>query len=82
MSRDLLCFSHLRWDFVYQRPNHLMARAARDRRVFFFEEPTFDEGGAAGLDLAEREGVTVVTPRLPMTERDHPQECLRRLVDA
>ena len=81
MSRDLLCFSHLRWDFVYQRPNHLMARAARDRRVFFFEEPTFDEGGAAGLDLAEREGVTVVTPRLPSTESDHPQESLRRLVD-
>jgi UDP-galactopyranose mutase len=76
-----LCFSHLRWDFVYQRPNHLMARAARDRRVFFFEEPTFDEGGAAGLDLAEREGVTVVTPRLPSTESDHPQESLRRLVD-
>jgi hypothetical protein len=81
LSRDLLCFSHLRWDFVYQRPNHLMARAARDRRVFFFEEPTFDEGGAAGLDLAEREGVTVVTPRLPSSEMDHPEESLRRLVD-
>src|SRR3954447_1147080 len=81
LSRDLLCFSHLRWDFVYQRPNHLMARAARDRRVFFFEEPTFDEGGAAGLDLTEREGVTVVTPRLPMTDSDHPEEPLRRLVD-
>ncbi len=40
--RDLICFSHLRWHFVTQRPQHLMTRAARDRRVFFFEEPIFD----------------------------------------
>jgi UDP-galactopyranose mutase len=39
LPADLLCFSHLRWDFVYQRPNHLMARAAKSRRVFFIEEP-------------------------------------------
>ena len=31
---DLVCFSHLRWDFVYQRPQHLLTRCARDRRVF------------------------------------------------
>ena len=36
---DLLCFSHLRWHFVTQRPQHLLTRAARDRRVFFWEEP-------------------------------------------
>ena len=42
LPRDLVCFSHLRWDFVYQRPNHLMARAARDRRVFFVEEPRLE----------------------------------------
>ena len=39
MVADLVCFSHLRWDFVYQRPNHLMARAARERRVLLVEEP-------------------------------------------
>jgi len=38
---DLLCFSHLRWHFVTQRPQHLMRRAARTRRVFFWEEPTW-----------------------------------------
>jgi UDP-galactopyranose mutase len=36
---DLVCFSHLPWDFVTQRPNHLMTLAARDRRVVFVEEP-------------------------------------------
>ncbi len=41
---DLLCLSHLRWHFVFQRPNHLMIRAARERRVFFVEEPMVTRG--------------------------------------
>jgi UDP-galactopyranose mutase len=28
-TTTLVCFSHLRWDFVYQRPQHLMSRFAR-----------------------------------------------------
>jgi hypothetical protein len=39
---DVLCFSHLRWNFVFQRPNHLMSRCARDQRVLFIEWPLFD----------------------------------------
>lgn len=37
--QTLIVFSHLRWDFVYQRPQHLLSRLARDFRVLFFEEP-------------------------------------------
>ncbi|HUP55260.1 MAG TPA: glycosyltransferase [Methylomirabilota bacterium] len=65
MTRDLVCFSHLRWDFVYQRPNHLMARAARDRRVFFIEEPILEGDGSPHMTTVVRDGVNVVTPRLP-----------------
>lgn len=36
---DLVCISHLRWDFVWQRPQHLLSRLAKDRRIFFVEEP-------------------------------------------
>jgi UDP-galactopyranose mutase len=62
---DLVCLSHLRWDFVYQRPQHLMSRFARDRRVFFFEEPLFGEGPAR-LEVGERSGgVRVAVPHLP-----------------
>jgi Glycosyltransferase len=62
---DLVCFSHLRWDFVYQRPQHLLTRCARDRRVFFVEEPVFDQGSMR-LEITEREyGVQVVVPHLP-----------------
>lgn len=40
---SLLCFSHLRWDFVFQRPQHLMTRAAEKWRVFYIEEPVFSD---------------------------------------
>lgn len=36
---DLLCFSHIKWNFVYQRPQHLMYRFAIYNRVFIIEEP-------------------------------------------
>jgi UDP-galactopyranose mutase len=63
---DLDALSHLRWNFVYQRPQHLMARAARERRVFFVEEPIWGDGAAPRLDASPRpEGVTVVVPHLP-----------------
>src|SRR4051812_42179136 len=40
---DLICFSHLRWNFVFQRPQHLLSRFAKKQRVFFIEEPIFEE---------------------------------------
>ena len=62
---DLVCFSHLRWDFVYQRPQHLLSRFARQRRVFFVEEPIFGNG-SMHLDISERDaGLHVVVPHLP-----------------
>jgi glycosyltransferase involved in cell wall biosynthesis len=41
---DWICFSHLRWNFVYQRPQHLMSRMCKSHRVFYIEEPVFDDG--------------------------------------
>jgi UDP-galactopyranose mutase len=63
-SRDLICLSHLRWNFVFQRPQHLMTRAARDRRVFFFEEPIFD-GRIPELRTTRDQNVYVCVPHLP-----------------
>jgi UDP-galactopyranose mutase len=62
---DLVVFSHLRWDFVYQRPQHLLSRCARKRRVFFIEEPIFGNCSMR-LDVREADpGVHVVVPYLP-----------------
>ena len=40
----LICLSHLRWNFVWQRPQHLLSRAAADYDTFFIEEPMFESG--------------------------------------
>jgi glycosyltransferase involved in cell wall biosynthesis len=62
---DLICLSHLRWAFVYQRPQHLMARFVRDRRVFFVEEPLRD-GDRAHLSLRiDASGVFIAEPHIP-----------------
>ena len=62
---DLLCFSHLRWNFVFQRPQHLMTRCAAERRVYFIEEPIWDDSSSPRLHLEAVDGVTVVTPHVP-----------------
>jgi UDP-galactopyranose mutase len=78
---DLVCLSHLRWDFVYQRPQHLLSRFARSRRVFFVEEPMFGEW-QPHLDITSRgEGLHVVVPRLPQGLRvEAAEEMQKRLV--
>jgi glycosyltransferase involved in cell wall biosynthesis len=62
----LVCFSHLRWDFVWQRPQHLLSRAARQYRVLVIEEPMFKPGIVPHMDLSTRpQGVTIAVPMLP-----------------
>ena len=64
-TRALVVFSHLRWNFVYQRPQHLLSRLARDLRVIYVEEPVHEDGDPR-LDVAEvSPGLTVALPSLP-----------------
>jgi UDP-galactopyranose mutase len=68
LLQTLICFSHLRWNFVHQRPQHLMSLFAQNRRVIFWEEPVkAAEGNAPLLDMSTcpSSGVTIVTPHLP-----------------
>lgn len=62
----IFCFSHLRWDFVWQRPQHLLTRAAQNFPVFFFEEPIYDGGSNPSLEVSDRgKGISVVIPHVP-----------------
>ena len=62
----LFCFSHLRWDFVWQRPQHLLTRAAQTYDVFFFEEPVLKPGVTPHLDISvAAPRVSVLVPVLP-----------------
>jgi UDP-galactopyranose mutase len=48
----LVVFSHLRWDFVYQRPQHLLSRLAAKRPVIFIEEPVHNSEVEPRWDLS------------------------------
>jgi glycosyltransferase involved in cell wall biosynthesis len=74
-SEDLICFCHLRWNFVYQRPQHLLTRFARRRRVFFVEEAHFDADSPRLTTTRDGSGVVVAVPHLP---RELPADAMNR----
>jgi glycosyltransferase involved in cell wall biosynthesis len=81
-GEDILCFSHLRWNFVFQRPQHLLTRAARERRVFFFEEPLYDSSVPRVESRRDPSGVVVAVPHLPPgTTPDAAARLQRTLLD-
>ncbi len=80
----LICFSHLRWDFVTQRPQHLMRRFAPERRVFFWEEPIPCDHPRAYLEYHPfpEDGVIALRPRVPHGwDREAVEAGLRELLD-
>lgn len=80
-TQDLICLSHLRWDFVYQRTHHLMSRFARTRRVFFVEEVV----DSPAIELKMRltaPNIWVIQPHLPFSlARADQHNILRYLLD-
>lgn len=62
---DIICFCHLRWNFVYQRPQHLLSRFALQNRVFVIEEPLFDTASSF-LDVkTTSKNIWILVPHLP-----------------
>ena len=69
---DLVCFAHLHWDFVWQRPQHLLSRFAQHGRVFYVEDAFYhaDDSGEPHMEVKERQdGVRVVVAHLPQRLR-------------
>ena len=64
-TEDLFCFSHLRWHFVFQRPQHLLTRAAASRRVFYWEEPILDAAEPYLETMQEMPNLLIIRPHLP-----------------
>ncbi len=62
----LICFSHLRWDFVYQRPQHLLSRFATKFTVLFVEEPYWDAPVEPVLTITSKaNNLWIIAPHLP-----------------
>lgn len=74
LPRDLICFSHLRWNFVYQRPQHLLSRFAKTFRVFFIEEPVYSEASDNLQITLTVENVFVVIPQLQQGEHSYSND--------
>jgi len=83
----LVVLAHLRWNFVFQRPQHLMIRAARDRAVYYVEEPVFGPGPDRLQIEAGTDGVLVCTPHIevghsPTESQARTARVLRDALDA
>src|SRR5688572_11864809 len=74
----IVALSHLRWDFVYQRPQHLLTRAARQHRVFYVEEPKHDADMPFMEVRTDPSGVSILVPHLASSSTDSD---LRLLLD-
>ncbi len=79
----IICFAHLRWDFVFQRPQHLLTRFSQSREVYYFEEPVFDEDVSASLELSQRsENLYIGVPHLPSgLNKEQVNKLLTNLLD-
>lgn len=80
---EFLCFSHLRWNFVFQRPQHLLTRASESYRVHYIEEPRFIEKGEERIEVdVVTDRMRVVTPLLPASaDPAKHTSILRALID-
>lgn len=77
-TENLLCFSHLRWDFVFQRPQHLLTRFAKNTNVFFLEEPVFSD---TQTHLASVNKETNLTVLIPQIQNGTPQEQITEITE-
>ncbi|MEO6595720.1 MAG: hypothetical protein ABIP94_13285, partial [Planctomycetota bacterium] len=66
MRPTLLVFSHLRWNFVYQRPQHLLSRLGQEFDVLVVEEPVRADGPARMESERPLPGVEVLRPSTPL----------------
>jgi beta-glucosidase/6-phospho-beta-glucosidase/beta-galactosidase/glycosyltransferase involved in cell wall biosynthesis len=87
----IVVFSHLRWGFVWQRPQQFLSRFARHHPILFVEEPFFDlaPGSPSRLDLhGVMPNITVACPHCPPEAKDDPnlvkqlREWTREAIDA
>jgi UDP-galactopyranose mutase len=79
---NIVCISHLRWDFVLQRPQHLLNRAAQEGRVLYVEEPMWGNWEPHMAVSARSSGVNVAVPHLPEQLRaEEHLDAQRRLLD-
>jgi glycosyltransferase involved in cell wall biosynthesis len=79
MMTTIVVFSHLRWDFVFQRPQHLLSRLAQHYPVLFVEEPEYDDGAPFMQRSHPAANVTVCRAHTPIDAVGFHDDQLRLL---
>ncbi|WP_376703389.1 glycosyltransferase [Mesorhizobium sp. ISC25] len=82
-SSIILCFSHLRWNFVFQRPQHILTLASNQQQLIYFEEPMFDERRHPSMRVNDISStIRIVTPLISVgTSATRADAIQRRFVD-
>ena len=88
----IVVFSHLRWGFVWQRPQQFLSRFAKKHPILFIDEPIFDLASCSEPRLELHRvmpNVTVACPhlpggwaknsKLPQKLREFTQEAIERM---
>lgn len=79
----LVVFSHLRWGFVYQRPQHVISRLAQSIPILFIEEPVRHDAATASWEIEQPvHNVTVCRLHTPETVPGFSDEQIEWLVPA
>ncbi|HUQ64144.1 MAG TPA: glycosyltransferase [Acidimicrobiales bacterium] len=68
---DLIVISHLRWAFVWQRPQHLISRLADGQPTWFVEEPITGDVDEPTLRTRQHGAVTQVWLEMPGAPRHY-----------
>lgn len=62
---DMIVFCHLRWQFVYQRPQHIITRMAKTMKILLIEEPLYDAANKnSGIIIAIDSMLHVLQPNV------------------
>jgi UDP-galactopyranose mutase len=86
--KDVICFAHLRWNFVFQRPQHILSRWAKEARVFYFEEPIYGKHSFNYLKTVtskENANIFILTPYIQegYSEKEvynYLEECVNKFI--
>lgn len=76
----VIVFSRLRWDFVYQRPQHLLSRWGKNCSIIFIEEPVFHEHDSFMESSSPVPNITVLKPHTPVDAPGFHDEQLPHLI--
>lgn len=66
---DVIVFCHYRWQFVYQRPQHIIGRLATNLKVLFIEEPLLNpDSNRSGNLIVMNDNLHILQPNVQNIE--------------